>query len=159
MGKIIKRISMPHLISNMVEKAWTPYTARMAPRNLWSRPALGRKPQKVTRFGASPKVKAFWRFIRSWVCHNHKLYYTYVIFCGMATYNLVWAASIGYYRWRNRERSLEWAIEQEKLWEINKPKEEEYDDEDYGDEAAGGEAAEAAGEAEAAEDGDEEDDE
>ena len=76
----------------------------------------------------------------------------------MATYNLVWAASIGYYRWRNRERSLDWAIEQEKLWEINKPKEEEYDDEDYGEEDAG-EVAEAA-EAEAAEeDADEEDDE
>jgi len=116
---------------------------------------IGRKPQKVTSFGASPKVKAFWRFIRSWVCHNHKLYYTYVIACGALTYNLVWYSAIGYYRWRNRERSLEWAIEQERRWDEIKPKEEEYDDEDYGEEDAGevAEAAEAA-----AEDGDEEED-
>jgi hypothetical protein len=33
---------MPHLISNLVEKGYTPYTARMAPRNLWSRPSLGK---------------------------------------------------------------------------------------------------------------------
>ena len=112
---------------------------------------LGRKPQKVSRFGASPKVKQFWRFIRSWVCHNHKLYYTYVILCGALTYNAVWFSAVGYYRWRNRERSLEWAIEQERIWDEIKPKEEEYDDEDYGEEEAAG------GEAEAAEDGGAED--
>ena len=33
---------MPHLISNLVEKNFTPYTARLAPKNLWSRPALGK---------------------------------------------------------------------------------------------------------------------
>ena len=33
---------MPHLVSNLVEKAYTPYTARLAPRQLWSRPALGK---------------------------------------------------------------------------------------------------------------------
>ena len=33
---------MPHLISNLVEKSYTPSTARLAPKNLWSRPALGK---------------------------------------------------------------------------------------------------------------------
>ena len=33
---------MPHLISNLYEKAYTPYTARLAPKNLWSRPQLGK---------------------------------------------------------------------------------------------------------------------
>ena len=32
---------MPHLISNLYEKAYTPFTARLAPRNLWSKPTLG----------------------------------------------------------------------------------------------------------------------
>lgn len=32
---------MPHLISNLVEKAYTPFTAKLAPRHLWSRPQLG----------------------------------------------------------------------------------------------------------------------
>jgi len=79
------------------------------------------------------------------------LYYTYVILCGALTYNAVWFSAVGYYRWRNRERSLEWAIEQERIWDEIKPKEEEYDDEDYGEEEAAG------GEAEAAEDGGAED--
>jgi hypothetical protein len=72
---------MPHLISNLVEKAYTPFTAKLAPRHLWSKPQLGRKPQKVSRFGADPTVKATWRFIRRWVAQNHKLYYTYVVLC------------------------------------------------------------------------------
>ena len=72
---------MPHLISNLVEKAYTPFTAKLAPRHLWSKPQLGRKPQKVTRFGADPTVKATWRFIRTWIAQNHKLYYTYVALC------------------------------------------------------------------------------
>ena len=72
---------MPHLISNLVEKAYTPFTAKLAPKHLWSKPQLGRKPQKVTRFGADPTVKATWRFIRTWVAQNHKLYYTYVLLC------------------------------------------------------------------------------
>ena len=33
---------MPHLISNLVEKGYTPFTARLAPKNLWSRPTLGK---------------------------------------------------------------------------------------------------------------------
>jgi hypothetical protein len=72
---------MPHLISNLVEKAYTPFTAKLAPKHLWSKPTLGRKPQKVSRFGADPTVKATWRFIRRWVAQNHKLYYTYVLLC------------------------------------------------------------------------------
>ena len=32
---------MPHLISNLYEKAYTPFTAKLAPRHLWSKPALG----------------------------------------------------------------------------------------------------------------------
>ena len=72
---------MPHLISNLVEKSYTPFTAKLAPRHLWSKPQLGRKPQKVTRFGADPTVKATWRFIRTWIAQNHKLYYTYVALC------------------------------------------------------------------------------
>jgi hypothetical protein len=83
---------MPHLISNLYEKAYTPFTAKLAPKHLWSKPQLGtyiiktnlyigRKPQKVSRFGADPTVKATWRFIRSWIAQNHKLYYTYVVLC------------------------------------------------------------------------------
>ena len=33
---------MPHLISNLYEKNYTPYTAKLAPRNLWNRPVLGK---------------------------------------------------------------------------------------------------------------------
>ena len=72
---------MPHLISNLVEKAYTPFTAKLAPRHMWSKPQLGRKPMKTTRFGADPTVKATWRFIRRWIAQNHKLYYTYVMVC------------------------------------------------------------------------------
>jgi hypothetical protein len=84
---------MPHLISNLVEKSFTPFTAKLAPRHLWSKPKLGtipfrssllpigRQPQKVSRLGADPTWKASWSFIRRWVCHNHKLYYTYVLVC------------------------------------------------------------------------------
>ena len=76
----------------------------------------------------------------------------------MAMYNLIWYSSVTYYRFRNRERSLEWAIEQEKIWDQIKPKEEEYDDEDYGDEDAA-EVAEAAEAGEADAEEEEEDDE
>ena len=76
----------------------------------------------------------------------------------MAMYNLIWYSSVGYYRYRNRERSLEFAIEQEKIWDEIKPKEEEYDDEDYGDEDAG-EVAAAEEAADAEEEDAEEDDE
>lgn len=73
----------------------------------------GRKPQKVTRFGADPTVKATWRFIRSWICHNHKAYYSYVLLCAFSMYQFWWHMCIGYYRRRNHERSLEFAIQRE----------------------------------------------
>ena len=75
---------MPHLISNLVEKSYTPFTAKLAPRHLWSKPQLGRKPMKTSRFGADPTVKKTWRFIRTWIAQNHKLYYTYVLLCKLS---------------------------------------------------------------------------
>jgi hypothetical protein len=101
-------------------------------------------------------VKTFWRLTRSWICHNHKAYYTYVLLCACLVYNVVWHGAIGYYRWNNRERSLEWAIEQERIWDEIKPKEEEYDDEDYGDEDAAEVAEVADAEADAEEEEDDE---
>ena len=101
-----------------------------------------------------------WRLIRSWICHNHKIYYTISIGWAFATYNVWWYTIIGYYRQRNHHRSLDWAIEAEAEWDRIKPKEEEYDEEDYGDE--GGEGAEAPAAEEGAggeEGGDEEEDE
>lgn len=104
---------------------------------------IGRKPAKVGRVGNDPNVKLFWRTVRSWICHNHKLYYTYVILCAMGVYNFWWNTCVGYYRRRNYHRSLEFAIQREKEWDLIKPKDD--DDEDYGDEegaAEGGAAAE-----------------
>ena len=94
--------------------------------------------------GASPTWKASWRFCRSWLCHNHKLYYTYVVFCSFVLYQTFFATFIGYYRNRNHHRSIEWAIQAEKEYQLIKPKEVEYDDEEEEEaEAAGGDAAEA----------------
>ena len=154
---------MPHLISNLVEKSFTPYTVRLAPRNMWSRPQLVRKPQKVTRYGSDPAVKAFWRMIRRWLCHNLKLYYTYSIICGWAVYQFWWYTCVGYYRRRNYHRSLEYAVLKEQEWEKIKPKDDDEDDE-YGDEegasAEGGEEGAAeGGEEKAAEGGDGEEEE
>ena len=104
---------------------------------------------KTTRFGADPNVKRFWRFIRSWVCHNHKLYYTYVIGCAFGVYQFWWYTCVGYYRRRNHHRSLEFAIQREKEWALIKPK----DDDDYGEEDYGEEAPADGGEAAAADDG------
>ena len=67
------------------------------------------------------------------------IWQTYYFFC------------IGYYKNRNHHRSLEWAINAEKEWDLIKPKEEEYDDED--------DEAEEAGEAPAAGGDDGEEDE
>ena len=33
---------MPHLVSNLYEKKFTPFTAKLAPSNLWNRPVLGK---------------------------------------------------------------------------------------------------------------------
>ena len=99
--------------------------------------------------GADPTWKSFWRLIRSWVCHNHKIYYTYSIACAFGIYQFWWYTIVGYYRKRNDHRSLEFAQKAEAEWELNKPKEEEYDDEEEEEEA--GEAP-----AEGGDDGDEE---
>jgi hypothetical protein len=45
-------------------------------------------------------------------------------------YNFWYAVLIGYYRQRNHHRSLEVAIQAEKEWAINKPKEEDDDEEE-----------------------------
>ena len=85
----------------------------------------------MTRFGADPTVKAAWRFVRRWLTHNHKLYYTYVILSGWAVYQFWWYTIVGYYRRRNYHRSLDYAIEQEKEWEKIKPADEdEWDEEE-----------------------------
>ena len=33
---------MPHMISNLYEKSYTPFTAKLAPKNLWQYPKLGK---------------------------------------------------------------------------------------------------------------------
>ena len=63
-------------------------------------------------------------------------------------YNFWWYTLVGYYRRRNDHRSLEWAINKEKEWDLIKPKEEEYDEEDYGEEAAAEAAPEGGDDAE-----------
>ena len=114
---------------------------------------LVRKPPKVGRFGADPNVKLFWRTVRSWICHNHKLYYTYVLLVACGVYNFWWNTCVGYYRRRNYHRSLEFAIQAEKEWDLIKPKD---DDEDYGEEEGEEEApAEGGGGGGDAEDEDE----
>ena len=115
---------------------------------------LGRKPAKVSRLGADPTWKAMWRLIRSWVCHNHKVYYTVSIFWAFAVYQFWWHTIVGYYRQRNYHRSLEYAQLKEKEWELNKPK----DEDDYGEEEeSADEGAADAGEAAAGGDAEEED--
>ena len=103
-----------------------------------------RKPAKVGRFGADPNVKLFWRTVRSWICHNHKLYYSYVLLVACGVYNFWWNTCVGYYRRRNYHRSLDFAIQKEKEWELIKPK----DDDDYGEEDYGEEAPAEGGDAE-----------
>lgn len=121
---------MPHLISNLYEKSYTPFTAKLAPRNLWNRPVLERQPQKTNRYAQSAPVKAFWRGIRTYICHNHKAYYMYVLVSSFALYNVTWAIVIGNYRRENHHRGLEFAMQAEKEWQLIKPKDDDDDDED-----------------------------
>ena len=102
---------------------------------------LGRKPQKITRFGATPQVKQFWRFTRTWVCHNHKLYYTYVVGCAWGLYQFWYSIVIGYYIQNNYTRSLDYAIKLEKEALAKKALEEAEEEDDYGAEDYGSEAA------------------
>ena len=121
---------MPFLIPNILEKRYTPYTARLAPKHHVHIPQLGRLPQKQTRFSADPTVKSMWRFIRRWLCHNTKLYYTYVLGVGALAYSFhcMWLCT--WYKRRNYHRSLEFAIIQEKEWAKIKPKDDEDEEED-----------------------------
>ena len=80
--------------------------------------------------GADPTFKAMWRLIRSWICHNHKVYYSYVICVALFTYQFWWHQCVGYYRRHNHHRSLPFAIQKEKEWDLIKPKEEEYEEEE-----------------------------
>ena len=94
-----------------------------------------------------------WRMIRTWICHNHKVYYTISIGWAFLTYQFWWYTCVGYYRRRNAHRSLEFAMQKEAEWELIKPKEEEYDDEEDSEAEAEGEAPAAGG------DGDDEEEE
>ncbi len=89
---------------------------------------IGRKAAKVSRLGADPTWKSMWRLIRTWVCHNHKVYYGVSITWAFLVYQFWWNTTVGYYRQRNHHRSIEFAIQAEEEWELNKPKEEEYDE-------------------------------
>ena len=68
--------------------------------------------------------------IRSWVCHNHKAYYSYVVLTACGVYCAWSAALIGYYQQRNHHRSLDVAIENERFYQANKPAEDDDDDEE-----------------------------
>ena len=63
----------------------------------------------------------------------------------MGVYNFWWNTCVGYYRRRNYHRSLDFAIQREQEWKLNKPPEE--DEEDYGEEDDGAEAPAEGGEA------------
>ena len=71
----------------------------------------------------------FWRFCRTWITHNHAIYYTGVILSGIGLYQMWYYIIIGEYRRRNAHCSLEAAIEAEKEWDKIKPKDDD-DDED-----------------------------
>ena len=92
-----------------------------------------------------------WRFIGRWVCQNHKMYYTYVVGVAFGVYQFWWYTLVGYYRQRNYHRSLEYAIQKEKEWDLIKPSD---DDEDYYDEEGEEGEGEEGGEAAAEEGGD-----
>mmetsp|Transcript_526 Transcript_526/g.545 ORF Transcript_526/g.545 Transcript_526/m.545 type:complete len:133 (-) Transcript_526:62-460(-) len=124
---------MPHLISNLVEKTFTPSFARLAPKHLTRRPTMGRKPQKIYQIGSSPLVRSFWRLTRRWICHNHKLYYSYVLICAWGMYQLYFALVVGYYRRRNYHRSLDYAIMREQEYQKNKPADDEDEEEEEED--------------------------
>ena len=79
--------------------------------------------------------KATWRFIRSWICHNHKTYYSLMILNALAIQYVIQTSIVSYYQRRNYERSLPFAIQREQEWLKNKPAEEE---EEYGDDEEGG---------------------
>ena len=75
--------------------------------------------------------KSFWRMIRTWITHNHKAYYTYIVLSAMGLYNF-WYYIIIEMRYKsiNAHRSLEFAIQAEEEWQKNKPAEDDDDDEE-----------------------------
>ena len=62
-------------------------------------------------------------------------------------YQFWWANVVGYYRRRNHHRSLEFAIQKEKEWDLIKPKDEDEEEEEEVP-TAGGEAPAQGGEEE-----------
>ncbi|CAI2382783.1 unnamed protein product [Moneuplotes crassus] len=139
---------MPHLISNLVEKAYTPSIARIAPKHLVRKPQLGRQPQKITNIGNTALYRGFWRFTRRWICHNHKFWYSYVVLCAIGMYQVYYAVIVGHYVRKNYHRSMEYAILREQEWEKIKPADDDddlFDDDDEEDDeeegAAGDEGA------------------
>ncbi len=54
---------MPHLISNLYEKAYTPFTAKLAPRQLWSKPTIGKSrfPSQALPRQEAPEGVQIWR--------------------------------------------------------------------------------------------------
>lgn len=58
------------------------------------------------------------------------MYYSYVVVTSIGLYSFWWYACVGYYRQRNAHRSLEYAIQLEKEWDLIKPKEDEDDEEE-----------------------------
>ena len=85
------------------------------------RSGVGRKQSLIT---TSNTQKAFWRGVRTWVCHNHKLYYSWVIFCGFSVYNFWAYVLINYYQNRNYHRSLRVAELLEREYQAKKAAEE-----------------------------------
>ena len=100
----------------------------------------------MTALGKSAAYKNFWRFTRRWVCHNHKLWYSYVILCAIGVYQVYYSFVVGYYRNRNYHRSLEAAILREEEWQRNKPADDDDDlfgdDDEEDDEEEGAEGGE-----------------
>ena len=58
------------------------------------------------------------------------MYYTYVLSTALLVYNFWWAVIIGQYRMINDKRSLEYALQQEKEWDLIKPKDDDDDDDE-----------------------------
>ena len=95
--------------------------------------------------------RLFWRTTRRWLCHNHKLYYSYMFLCkqsnlyklydigAIGMYQLYYSMIVGYYVRKNYHRSLEYAIMRETEWQKNKPADEDDDDMFDDEEEEGGE--------------------
>ena len=75
--------------------------------------------------------KNFWRLIRTWITHNHKAYYTFVLMSALGLYNFWYFVIIEMrYKKINHHRSLAWALQNEREYQANKPAEDDDDDEE-----------------------------